>query len=741
MLRVLREFAIWSVLPIILLASGFKVANAEPCVHYEDHLHWLGAEYPSFVESYGTEAITTTGSLALVAADTGMVIFDLQDLTRPTAVSVSPHPSAMDIEVVAGLAYLAAGDSLHVIDLSDPVHPATLQSLGLIGTSMAILPHGDLVYVGLGNYLEENQSGLAVVDAHTPSAPSLLLQIPAAASGDFYEAMTIKGDWLYVGTYLGNLHIFDISNPASPSLVDTVSLPDNVYDLTQYGDLCYACVGYSGISILNLSNPALPQVVGSLATPEDADALSIVGTTAYLAADDGGVMSYDLSDPLQPTPMGQLPSFDDVQDICVYGSVLLAADYVLGPLVVSPGDATSVLPISSVPSSFALSLAIQGDLLVAGDGYTGALLYDISAHGSPVYLSTAGLLNVEGVAVDGDLLCVAVGYYGLAVVDVSDPALPEYLGGVSFGSDEDYAWKVAVANGYAYVANDENGLEIVSLANPSVPTLVGHIDSPEWEWTQGVAVVGDRAYLAGSRGFYVVDVSVPSNPVQLGSHATQDSWSVTMHDGLAYVMDRSGLLIFDVSSDTNPTMIGNAFPLRADPLGAGPVCFNGDLAYAAMADSGLVIADVSDPTHPFIVGNVNTPGIATQAVSSGYAIYVSDGPAGIQTLGPDCSNAVGVESSLPSLPVATLHQNVPNPFNPRTTIQYTLATAAKVSVKVYDLQGRLVTTLVDEVKPRGHHEVVWRARDDRHRRVASGVYMCVLSTGDASVTKKMILVQ
>lgn len=64
-----------------------------------------------------------------------------------------------------------------------------------------------------------------------------------------------------------------------------------------------------------------------------------------------------------------------------------------------------------------------------------------------------------------------------------------------------------------------------------------------------------------------------------------------------------------------------------------------------------------------------------------------------------------------------LDQNFPNPFNPVTTIQYQLPTDSRVTLKVYDLLGREVTTLLNEDRPAGYHDVKWDAAN-----VASGVY-------------------
>jgi hypothetical protein len=87
----------------------------------------------------------------------------------------------------------------------------------------------------------------------------------------------------------------------------------------------------------------------------------------------------------------------------------------------------------------------------------------------------------------------------------------------------------------------------------------------------------------------------------------------------------------------------------------------------------------------------------------------------------------------------TLRQNYPNPFNPATTINYSLEQDVKVSLRIYDVLGRHVRTLVDDVQPVGEKAVVWDGTDDVGRHVSSGVYMYVLNSGDEVQSQKMLL--
>jgi hypothetical protein len=83
-----------------------------------------------------------------------------------------------------------------------------------------------------------------------------------------------------------------------------------------------------------------------------------------------------------------------------------------------------------------------------------------------------------------------------------------------------------------------------------------------------------------------------------------------------------------------------------------------------------------------------------------------------------------------------LSQNYPNPFNPRTNIQYAVNSMQLVSLKVYDILGREVATLVNEEKPAGEYEVEFNAVN-----LPSGIYFYQIRAGNFSETKKMVLIR
>jgi flagellar hook assembly protein FlgD len=96
-------------------------------------------------------------------------------------------------------------------------------------------------------------------------------------------------------------------------------------------------------------------------------------------------------------------------------------------------------------------------------------------------------------------------------------------------------------------------------------------------------------------------------------------------------------------------------------------------------------------------------------------------------------------TTLPQNP--TLEQNYPNPFNPETKISFELPKASRVVLKVFNLQGQEIRTLLNEEKPAGAFEALWDGKDNAGRQMPSGTYLYRIEAQGLVQTKKMVLLQ
>ena len=88
-----------------------------------------------------------------------------------------------------------------------------------------------------------------------------------------------------------------------------------------------------------------------------------------------------------------------------------------------------------------------------------------------------------------------------------------------------------------------------------------------------------------------------------------------------------------------------------------------------------------------------------------------------------------------------LYDAYPNPFNPVTTVQYDLTQQSHVTITIYDMLGKKIKTLINEVQDAGYRSVIWDATNDYGEVVSTGIYLYQIQADEYAHTKKMVLVK
>ena len=231
-----------------------------------------------------------------------------------------------------------------------------------------------------------------------------------------------------------------------------------------------------------------------------------------------------------------------------------------------------------------------------------------------------------GVTVVGNYAYVADNDNGLQIIDISDPTAPSLTG--TFDTSG-FAYDVTVVGNYAYVADDKSGLQIIDISDPTAPSLTGTFVTSGF--AEGVTVVGNYAYVAGGfDGLEIINITNPATPSLVGTLATSDfANDITVVGNYAYVADGdSGLQIIDITNPATPSLIGT-FDTSGSALGISVV---GNYAYVADGDSGLQIIDITNPATPSLAGTFDTSGSAFGISVVGNYAYVADEGGGLQII-------------------------------------------------------------------------------------------------------------
>ncbi len=138
---------------------------------------------------------------------------------------------------------------------------------------------------------------------------------------------------------------------------------------------------------------------------------------------------------------------------------------------------------------------------------------------------------------------------------------------------------------------------------------------------------------------------------------------------------------------------------------------------------------------------------ANDSITQSYTVVIADKPVSVAFDPSDkilkqVNDITQLPQGFPEIPSSyALFQNYPNPFNPGTTIQYELPKQSSVILKIYDIFGQEVATLVNEVQREGRYSVQWDGRNKSGVQVSSGVYFYQLKTENFVQTKRMALIK
>ncbi len=131
-------------------------------------------------------------------------------------------------------------------------------------------------------------------------------------------------------------------------------------------------------------------------------------------------------------------------------------------------------------------------------------------------------------------------------------------------------------------------------------------------------------------------------------------------------------------------------------------------------------------------------GTSQYYVTALYGIYESIGSDTVDV------EIVGINDNEMLPKITEFSGNYPNPFNPETTLNYSVSKEndnSHVNITVYNLKGQRVVTLIDEAQQAGYHKVVWAGKDKRNKSVSSGIYFVVMKCGNYKKTSKMTLLK
>lgn len=449
--------------------------------------------------------------LYLIDYGSSLLIIDIAEPSLPVLLGQCDSVSVgRELTIYGQYAYIADGyHGIKVIDVSDPFDPF------LAGSSDATLEASQIEVNGSWAYVADASEGVRAFDVSDPTdpVPSGGFILPGAAS------IRIAGGTAFVGSSAGFSSV-SLDDPASPELIQTLSLPGQGHSIFSEGDKTYVAM-VKGCCMVDVSNPELLTLEGFYEGPGNSRFIVADGSYAYVATGLTGIITLDITNPDDPFEVGRFQGPGWMYDMDLCGDFLYVADYENGMLVLDVSDPCSIQTAGSCnPTLFVHTVAVSGQRALAGSGlmYTGvANLIDVTDPFDPQPIDYCNIgKNPSGAFIWGNYGLVATGGDGLYIVSMVGYSAPSVLGHcIVPGGAQD----VEMELGYAFVASSTYGLHVVRVVNPANPYVYAGCElagSPFF-----LRFRDSYAYVAtSSGGFSVVDVSDPAEPAVAGYHGT-----------------------------------------------------------------------------------------------------------------------------------------------------------------------------------------------------------------------------
>ncbi len=603
---------------------------------------------------------------------------------------------------------------------------------------------------------------------------------------------------IYV-VYNGNQFLkLNKENPQNPSLTQNsfILKNTNITGIEGIEENLFIATSDSGMFSLDISNFLNPEIVSRtysgltykkllrhndilVALYQDILVRPEYGTERY----DSGIILYSLSDPTNPNKISEYRlSPSNGKDIVMSGRYLylLCGDYILGDVGHTVNCIYSFDLINpSAPAlldSLSNSILYSPQMMILHDNHIWSAQWNkivLVNTINPNSLVHSHEIDNGGFArnIDSDSTYIAVtdDDFGLHILDCTIPESPAFI--ASFSEITDWGdakirsgfvyatsrkggfriydltgipheiskltlpgsgFKIFLKDTLAFIGDGPAGLTIIDIKDKMNPVIVGRLEI-ENRAIFNVQVQGDYAYVTydqfGIPGFGVIDISNPANPTSLYTSTVFANYVKGLfadNNRLFVQGDYSEIKVYNISDPSNPEFLTQ---IETGTYSNWDIFVENNLLYSVRGG----IYDVSDLMNPLKLCDM--PANSMGIVKSGNNLYVAGGFTGIYSYFLDRTSNIEVQNGS-DLNSFDLIQNYPNPFNPTTKITYSIFQPGKVSLTVYDVLGRRVATLVNEIKPTGKHSI-----DFNGSNFSSGIYFYQLRVNDFVETKKMILLR
>ncbi len=464
---------------------------------------------------------------------------------------------------------------------------------------------GTTVYLGQG-------PRLIVLDVADPAAPVEVGRSDPLPS--VIANVTVKGEYAYVAADLHGLRILSLADPSCPVEVGALLPQDCAVAVAVRDDVAYVADRYKGLAVISIADKTAPQLLGTFPASGSAADVALDGDLLFLADRVNGLHVLDVSDPAQPVEIGVLEAAGKACAVALHGDIACVADEDGWLHTVSVDSPESPELLASVAVRLPTDVAIVGEVAYVSPAWADVVAVSIVDPAAPVEMaSIVRARAVVALAAEGERLYAACGEAGVCIV-ATDAEAPMVIG---TWDDAAHGWSVCTEGDLVCLAGCNEGIHIVSIADPATPVGVGFVPAPE---SNALALKGTTLYALCRDDLVTIDLTDPATPVERSRLELPGTGTgIAFLDDIAVIItEYDGLLVVTLDVPAAPEVIAQ---LPIDGYGMD-VILAGDLAYVAAG--GLLVVSLADPSQPYVVGALSTGRPAYSIALDGDRAYLGE---------------------------------------------------------------------------------------------------------------------
>jgi hypothetical protein len=472
------------------------------------------------------------GDYLYVAADDSLSLMDVSDPANPQFFSSWSYPGIS----ILGMDYHPAQDSLYLalgapgvitLDMNDLANPAITG--GLISTNGPALGVATYIFNYVGTYyyyfvVAEGDAGFEIYWCQIPGSPTSI----QATVGSCNSVLT-NGLAAYFAEGAKGFEIWDVAAAYSPEFVTHHEESGGARSAERSGNYAYVANYSAGMTVLDLTDMANPDSLTSVTI--DSLCFDVIAVWPYVyALDFGGEWRvFDVTNPASPTTVYTVIGPEGYRSMDVWNGYLYMGIYFGAGVQIYDVDTNPAVPLylglmpAPQPDTDIEDVEAADGLLYLAALNQGVYIYDLADPANPALLSnyqTTGTTHM--VEVDGSTAYIAAGSEGVLVLDATDPANPALLSTIFVGSDVS---GVTYDDGILLVAHAESGVSAYDVTDPSSPVWLTSHDSPG-QACEVVAWDAWHALLCDTYSLEIFEVESDPQPVISLSASQLDFGSV-----------------------------------------------------------------------------------------------------------------------------------------------------------------------------------------------------------------------